>query len=49
MFNLNGSYIQTLEYGISDYCYDEKNNRIIMSLDDENLQFAYLSLDGLIL
>lgn len=49
MFNLNGSYIQTLEYGISDYCYDEKNNRIIMSLEDEDLQFAYLNLDGLIL
>lgn len=51
MFDLDGNYIQTLEtgYGISDYCYDVKNNRIIMSLDDENLQFAYLSLDGLIL
>lgn len=51
IFDINGNYIQTLEtgYGISDFCYDEKNKRLIMSLDDENLQFAYLDINGLIL
>jgi hypothetical protein len=48
VFDLNGDYIKTLEtgYRISDYCYDKKNNRIILNLDDE-IQFAYLELDGL--
>ena len=50
VFDLTGNYIKTLEtgYRISDYCYDKANNRIIMSLDDAEMQFAYLDLDGLI-
>jgi hypothetical protein len=49
VFDINGDYLQTIEteYPISDYCYDEKNNRIILNLDDE-IQFAYLELNGLI-
>jgi hypothetical protein len=49
VFDINGDYLQTLEtgYWISDYCYDEENNRIILILRDE-IQFAYLELDGLI-
>lgn len=47
VFDTNGNYIQTLEtgYKISDFCFDKKNNRIIMSLDDD-IQFAYLNLNG---
>ena len=49
VFDTNGDYIRTLEtgYGMIDFCYDEENNRIIMSMDDE-IQFAYLELDGLL-
>lgn len=49
VFNLDGDYIQTLEtgYKLSDFCYDEDNNRLILSLNDE-IQFAYLDLDGII-
>jgi hypothetical protein len=48
VFNTNGDYLQTLEtgYRISAFCYDKESNRIIMSVDDE-IQFAYLELDGL--
>jgi hypothetical protein len=46
IFDTDGNYIKTLEtgYPIVDFCCDEDNNRIIMSLDDE-IQFAYLELD----
>jgi hypothetical protein len=49
IFDLTGDYIQTLEtgYRIQDFCYDKENNRIIMALNDD-IQFAYLELDGLI-
>ncbi len=49
VFDMNGNYIQTIETKcqILNFCYDEKNNRIIMSLDDD-MQFAYLDLSGLI-
>jgi hypothetical protein len=49
VFDLTGDYIQTLEtgYRIDDFCYDKENNRIIMNLNDD-IQFAYLELDGLI-
>jgi hypothetical protein len=49
VFDLNGDYIQTLEtgYRILDFCHDEANNRIIMAFDDD-IQFGYLELDGLI-
>jgi hypothetical protein len=49
VFDLDGNYLKTLETGylIPDYCYDRENDRIIMNLDDEILQFAYLNLNGL--
>lgn len=49
VFNLNGDYLKTLEtgYRISSFCYDKKNNRLILNLDDM-IQFAFLDLDELI-
>ena len=49
VFDINGDYIETLEIGrsIIYFCYDDENNRLIMTLDDE-MQFAYLDLNGLI-
>jgi hypothetical protein len=49
VFDLTGDYIQTLEtgYRILDFCHDEDNNRIIMAFNDD-IQFGYLELDGLI-
>ena len=48
VFNANGDYIQTLEtgYKISDFCYDEEHDRIIMNLDDV-IQFGYIDLKDL--
>ena len=50
VFDLTGNYIRTIEtgYKIIDFCHDTKNNRLIMSLNDAKIQFAYLDLDGLI-
>jgi hypothetical protein len=51
VFDTKGEYIRTLETGYViaplQSCYDEKNNRLLMVLNDE-IQFAYLPLDGLI-
>jgi hypothetical protein len=49
VFNIDGDYLQTLAtgYRIMGFCFDRENNRLIMSMDDE-IQFAYLDLDGLI-
>ena len=49
IFDLNGNYLKTLEtdYRIVKFCYDKDNNRLIMSLDDE-IQFGYLNLDGIL-
>ena len=49
VFDLEGNYFKTLDIGyrILDSCYDSSNNRIIMSLND-NIQFAYLDLDGIL-
>lgn len=49
VFDLKGDYMATLEtgYRIRNFCYDKENNRIILSMNDE-IQFAYLDLDGLI-
>jgi hypothetical protein len=49
VFDMDGNYLRTLEtgYRIMDFCYDRENNRLIISMDDE-IQFAYLDLDGLI-
>ncbi|MDR2920264.1 MAG: 6-bladed beta-propeller [Tannerella sp.] len=49
IFDLNGDYIQTIEtgYKISRFCYDEDNNRIILSMDDD-IQFGYFDLAGII-
>jgi hypothetical protein len=45
VFDAAGNYICTLETGfcVSDFCYDERNSRIVMTLDDE-MQFAFLPL-----
>lgn len=50
VFDLSGNYIQTLDVGykISDCCYDEKNDRMIMVFDDD-IQFGYLDLKNLIM
>lgn len=49
VFDLNGNYLKTLEtgYKITDFCYDNENNRLIITLNDE-IQFAYLDLGGII-
>ena len=49
VYDLDGNYINTLNvgYNIIIFCYDSESNRIIMVLDDE-IQFAYLDLDGLL-
>ena len=49
VYDLDGNYIKTLNvgYNIGIFCYDSEYNRIIMVLDDE-IQFAYLDLDGLL-
>lgn len=49
VFDWKGNHLKTLgiNYRISDMCYDKDHNRIIMSLDDE-IQFAYLDLNGLL-
>lgn len=49
VFNLDGTYIKTLEVGyrILSSCYDEEKNRIVMNLNEEE-PYAYLNLDGLI-
>ena len=49
IFDINGNYIKTLEIGyrISDFCFDEENDRIIFALDDV-IQFAFLDLKGLV-
>lgn len=49
VFDLDGNYIKTLEtgYRIICFCYDEDNNRIILSMDDD-IQFGYLDLTGII-
>ena len=47
VFNMEGDYLKTLETEcyILDFCYDEKNNRIIMHLDDKIMQSAYLDFN----
>lgn len=49
VYDLDGNYMKTLkvDYNIVLFCYDPEYNRIIMTLDDE-IQFAYLDLDGLL-
>lgn len=49
VFDLEGNYLKTLEteYPIINYCYDEDNHRILMSLNGE-MQFAYLDLGKLL-
>ena len=49
VFDINGDYIKTIEtgYKMVDFCYDPDNNRILMVFDDE-MQFAYLDLDGIV-
>ncbi len=46
VFNLDGGYIKTLDirYRISDFCYDQQNDRLIFFFEDM-IQFGYLDLD----
>ena len=49
VFDLKGNYLKTLEigYNILEFCYDEENNRIIMSFDDD-IQLGYLELGNIV-
>jgi hypothetical protein len=49
VFDLDGNYLKTLEtgYNIISILYDRENNRLIMNMDDD-VQFGYLNLDGLV-
>lgn len=49
VFDLEGNYLKTLEtgYPIARSSYDADNHRLIMTFDDE-IQFAYLDLEGII-
>ncbi len=49
VFNIKGDYLKTLDIGylISDFTYDKDNHRLIFKLNDE-IEFAYLDLDGII-
>ena len=47
-FNLNGNYVRTLDVKrkINDFCYNPKQNSVVMSFNDE-IQFGYLELTNL--
>ncbi|MDR2810840.1 MAG: 6-bladed beta-propeller [Tannerellaceae bacterium] len=49
VFDLDGNYLKTLETGhqIAGFVYDKDNNRILMNLEHNDIQFACLPLDGL--
>lgn len=49
VFDMDGNYLRTIStgYQIVDFCFDKTSNRILLNLDDE-IQFAYLDLDGII-
>ncbi len=49
IFDMDGNYIKTLDvkYNIRSFVCDEQYNRIIFSFDDD-IQFGYLDLDGII-
>lgn len=49
LFDLDGEYLKTFDVGyqISSFCYDEANNRLILSMKDD-IQFGYLPLGDLI-
>lgn len=49
VFDLKGNYLKTIEigYNILEFCYDEENNRIIMSFDDD-IQLGYLELGNIV-
>jgi hypothetical protein len=50
VFDIDGNYLKTLDtgYRIVDYCFDKKHNRLLLSLNDVEIQFAELKLDDLI-
>lgn len=49
VFSLNGEYVKTINVGyrILNFCYDKDNDRLVFCFDDE-IQFGYLPLEGLI-
>jgi hypothetical protein len=50
VFDLKGKYLKTLDFGrkISNWCYDESKNRLILAFEADDLQFGYLNLSGLV-
>ena len=50
IFDLEGDYLQTWEtgYEITNFVYDEENNRLIIGLEDADVQFVCLNLEGLL-
>lgn len=49
IFDIEGNYIKTLDVGyqIVDFCYDERNHRLVFNFDDD-IQFGYLELGNLL-
>lgn len=49
IFSINGEYLQTLNIGyrISDFCYDNKNDRLIFNFEDI-IQFGYLEIKNIL-
>ncbi len=47
IFDLKGNYIRTLDVGllINEYCIDKENNRVVLSVDDAEMQIVYFDLD----
>ena len=49
VFSKNGDYIKTLDVGyhMFDFVYDKENDRLILDLEDENEELAYLDIKDL--
>lgn len=49
VFDVDGNYLKTLEtgYHLLSFCYDKENHRLIFMTNDE-MQFGYLDLEGII-
>jgi len=50
VYNHDGSYVKTLIIGkdITDMAYDNTSNRLFCIFNDENIQFGYIELDGIL-
>ncbi len=49
VYTKDGEYVKTLEtnYELLHFCYDKANHRIILLTNNE-MQFCYLNLDGIV-